>query len=168
MRAKLVAALVAVGVSGCGAPIGAPDASPTSTEPLATAAATATAEPTTLDPVAATLAECEDAPEPAGEPVNLRVTANSSGFDTDLLEGARHCEPFTITFDNNDTDPQFGLHNVTITLASSILSQVTHEEPFAGPGIRVYEIPALPAGEYTFICTRHIDFMKGTLVVSAS
>jgi hypothetical protein len=115
--------------------------------------------------VAATLAACDDAPEPTGEPVELTIGATSSGFDTDLLEGPRHCEPFTIRFENVDTGAP---HNVSITLASSILAQVfAPGDPFVGPRTVTYEVPALPGGEYQFLCTAHPDTMRGTLIVAA-
>lgn len=116
--------------------------------------------------MAATLAACDEAPEPAGEPVTLTIGASSSGFDTDLLEGPRHCEPFTIRFENSDTMMP---HDVSITLASSILAQVFAEgEPFVGHQTVTYEVPALPGGEYQFLCTTHPDTMRGTLIVAGA
>jgi hypothetical protein len=134
--------------------------------PSPTTDATTSPSPSTpQDPVAATLAACDDAPEPTGEPVELTIGATSSGFDTDLLEGPRHCEPFTIRFENVDTGAP---HNVSITLASSILAQVfAPGDPFVGPRTVTYEVPALPGGGYQFLCTAHPDTMRGTLIVAA-
>ena len=95
----------------------------------------------------------------------LTIGANSSGFDTDLLEGPRHCEPFTIQFENADAGES---HNVSITLESSILAQVfAPGDPFDGPRTVTYDVPALPVGEYQFLCTVHPDTMRGTLIVAA-
>jgi len=95
----------------------------------------------------------------------LEIAANSSGFDTDLLEGVRHCEPFMIEFANADA---VAPHNVSITLESSILAQVfAPGDPFVGPRTVTYEVPALPGGDYTFLCTAHPDTMRGTLIVAA-
>jgi plastocyanin len=55
---------------------------------------------------------------------------------------------------------------VSISLESSILAQVFSDDPFVGPRTVTYEIPALPAGDYQFICTVHVDTMRGTLLVA--
>lgn len=159
MRPIPILGLILVALSGCAAPQQAVTPSPS------LAASTSPSASAPQDPVAATLAECEDAPEPDGEPVVLDIGASSSGFDTDLLEGPRHCEPFTIRFDNADAVMP---HNVSITLASSILSQVfAPGDPFVGPRTVTYDVPALPAGDYQFLCTAHPDTMRGNLVVAA-
>jgi hypothetical protein len=147
-------------LSACAAQQGTATPSPTIVSPTASPSPSAPA-----DPVAATLAACDDAPEPAGELVTLTIGANSSGFDTDLLEGPRHCEPFTIRFENADSGAP---HNVSITLASSILAQVfAPGDPFVGPRTVTYDVPALPGGEYQFLCTAHPDTMRGTLIVAS-
>ena len=65
-------------------------------------------------------------------------------------------QPFTIGFLNNDPNTP---HNVEIKDASggaAFLGDV-----FPGVELRVYDVPALAAGSYTFICTVHPD-MTGT------
>jgi mono/diheme cytochrome c family protein/plastocyanin len=65
--------------------------------------------------------------------------------------------PFVISFENQDAGVP---HNVAINDASG--AEVFKGEIFNGVETREYQVPALPAGEYTFICTVH-PTMTGTL-----
>jgi plastocyanin len=65
--------------------------------------------------------------------------------------------PFVIVFENQDAGIP---HNVAISDASG--AEVFKGEIFNGVETREYQVPALPAGEYTFICTVHPN-MTGTL-----
>ena len=65
--------------------------------------------------------------------------------------------PFVIVFENQDAGIP---HNVAISDASG--AEVFKGEIFNGVDTREYQVPALPAGKYTFICTVHPN-MTGTL-----
>ncbi len=67
--------------------------------------------------------------------------------------------PFQIEFDNQDAGTP---HNIEIKDASG--GVVFKGEIFAGPAVKTYDIPALPAGTYPFVCTVHPN-MIGTLTV---
>ena len=69
-------------------------------------------------------------------------------------------QPFKIEFTNNDEAD----HNVGIYLGDE---EKFRGEIFGGPGKTVtYVVPALPAGEYRFICDIHPGpAMTGTLTV---
>ena len=67
--------------------------------------------------------------------------------------------PFQIEFDNQDAGTP---HNIEIKDASG--QTVFKGEIFNGVEVRTYDIPALPAGTYPFICTVHPN-MIGTLTV---
>ena len=135
-----------------------------STAPRATATATATPQPApTPDPVATFLAQCADAPQAEGEPVVLTLGSSSDGFDTDRLEGPRHCEPFRITLSNTKGSAE---HMVAIEPMDQIGVQLFKGEVVGKAETITYEIPPLPAGEYRFVCNPHRQFMQGTLIVS--
>ncbi|MHB8891983.1 MAG: cupredoxin domain-containing protein, partial [Candidatus Limnocylindrales bacterium] len=65
-------------------------------------------------------------------------------------------KPFTLAFDNRDTVP----HNVEIKDAGG--ASLFQGEIFSGPAVKVYDVPALAAGQYPFVCTVHPN-MTGTV-----
>ena len=118
------------------------------------------------------LAVCADVPV-EGQPFEIAIETVSYAFDTDVIEGPRACQPFTITFTNNDVDdPQDGItggHDIDIR-ADNVLGPLLFDgEEISGPGGTVtYEIPGLPAGEHYFYCSFHAAVMKGALIVTES
>lgn len=58
--------------------------------------------------------------------------------------------PFKLAFDNQD---QGTAHNVAIKDAAGAL--IWQGEIFPGVATRVYDVPALAAGSYTFLCIVH-------------
>jgi plastocyanin len=64
-------------------------------------------------------------------------------------------KPFTLALDNKDTLP----HNVVLKDASG--SKVFEGAIVTGPVVTVYDVPAIPAGTYTFVCAVHSN-MTGT------
>lgn len=63
---------------------------------------------------------------------------------------------FTIAFDNQDPVP----HDVVIKDGSG--AAVFTGELITGPKVVVYDVPAIPAGSYTFVCTVHPN-MTGSI-----
>ena len=121
----------------------------------------------TLGPVvlAAVLSACSGtsaalngSPVPAGNPFGNTVTvvAKDLKFTTPTVS-AKVGSPFLIAFDNQDGAP----HNIAISDASG--AKVFKGEIVAGKQVE-YQVGALPAGTYGFICEVHPD-MKGTLTV---
>jgi plastocyanin len=121
----------------------------------------------TLGPIvlAAVLAACSGtsgaangSAVPAGSPSGdtLTVVAKDLKFTTPGVS-AKAGSPFTIAFDNQDGAP----HNIAISDASG--AKVFKGDIVAGKQVD-YQVGALPAGTYGFICEVHPD-MKGTLTV---
>lgn len=88
----------------------------------------------------------------------IDIAALNIAFDKSEL-AAPADEPFQIVFANNDAGIP---HNVEIKDAAG--STVFKGEIFPGVETRTYDVPALAAGAYTFICTVHPN-MAGTLTV---
>ena len=93
-----------------------------------------------------------------GETVTLTISASGIAFDTDTLEVPADT-PFKIVFTNNDAGIP---HNVAIHEGSPTGPAVWTGEIFNGVETRTYDVPALPAGTYGFVCTVHPN-MTGTL-----
>ncbi len=112
--------------------------------------------------LAAQIAKAHATPPPApsggaGE-VQLDLAAKDVQFSTSTLEAPAD-KPFTIKFQNNDPTIT---HNVAI--ADSAGQEVFKGEIFPGVDSRIYPVPALKAGAYTFSCSVH-PAMTGTLTV---
>lgn len=97
--------------------------------------------------------------------VTAPVGSSNTGFaETELSAPAD--TPFTILFKNDDTGIP---HNVQIfegtdTTVTPVFAPANNEL-INGVAEVVYEIPALPAGTYTFNCFAHPATMVGTLTV---
>jgi mono/diheme cytochrome c family protein/plastocyanin len=87
----------------------------------------------------------------------LEISAQNIAFDTDTLSAPADT-PFQIVFANNDAGIP---HNVEIKQNGQ---SVWLGDIFNGVETRTYDVPALPAGTYEFICTVHPN-MAGTLTV---
>ncbi|MGZ6269761.1 MAG: cupredoxin domain-containing protein, partial [Candidatus Limnocylindrales bacterium] len=90
----------------------------------------------------------------------LSLTAANTAYDKTTLE-APAGQPFAIQFTNNDAGIP---HNVSIHKDSPTGAEVWRGEIFPGVGSRTYQVPALPAGTYGFVCSVHSN-MTGTLTV---
>jgi S-DNA-T family DNA segregation ATPase FtsK/SpoIIIE len=103
----------------------------------------------------------------SGGGVTLTVTAPqgaaTAGFDPKTLEGPANA-PFTVVFDNQDT--QTGPHNWVLKDSTGAKVQIGGDTSFfSGPAKREYQIPALAAGDYPFLCEVHPAAMTGTLTI---
>ena len=70
-------------------------------------------------------------------------------------------KPFQIDFENKDSGTP---HNVSIHQGSPTGNEVFKGEVFPGVAGKTYDVPALAAGTYAFVCTVH-PTMIGTLNV---
>ena len=116
--------------------------------------------PATPTPAPSTSAEPGASASP-GQSATLNLSAQGTAFDADALEAPANT-PFTIVFTNNDAGIP---HNVAIHKDSPTGPLVWAGDIFNGVETRTYEVPALPAGTYGFVCTVHPTVMTGTLTV---
>jgi len=93
---------------------------------------------------------------------NLQVSAFNLTFDTPSIELPAG-EATAIRFANEDSGVQ---HNIAIYEDDTLAVELFNGELLTGPAEIDYEVPALEAGEFYFLCVVHPTTMNGTVVVS--
>ena len=102
------------------------------------------------------------APTCSPDGTDLTIVAKEIAFDLTCLAVPADT-PFTISLDNQDPDIP---HNLSISRDPEWIDILFGGETFDGVGTRTYQVPALPAGVYSFRCDVHpIPAMSGTFVV---
>ncbi len=156
-RSLALLAVLAVALAACAA-----EATPGWTlSPTPTPTIAPSVQPTAAPSGAASAAPSGEAtPAPSGGTagVVLTLTAQGTAYDTDTLEVPANT-PFQIVFVNNDAGIP---HNVAVHKDSPTGAEVWKGEIFSGVATKTYDVPALPAGTYGFICSVHPN-MTGTL-----
>ncbi len=103
---------------------------------------------------------------PSGGPVGssaagvVAISALGIKFEQTTVK-APASTPFQISFENKDAGTP---HDVVIHLGDAGGAELFKGEIFNGVETRVYNVPALDAGAYTFVCSVH-PTMIGTLNV---
>lgn len=97
-------------------------------------------------------------PPPDGPTADAVIHAKNVDFVEDGFDAPADA-PFTLALVNDDPSIQ---HNIEIKDAAG--AEVFKGEIFAGVDTRVYDVPALAAGSYPYICTVHPN-MTGTATV---
>ena len=99
-------------------------------------------------------------PVGSGSPSGADVTIVGEDYNftpSDVFAPAG--KPFTILFQNKDPDT---LHDIDI-LGPDSPKPIFDGRTVLGPKDETYNVPALPAGTYRFVCSVHPGVMVGTL-----
>jgi plastocyanin len=97
---------------------------------------------------------------PSGPAADVTIVAQNIQYTTTTAE-ATAGKAFTIAFDNKDSGTP---HNVSIHTGGASGQQVFLGKIVTGPIVEIYDVPALAAGSYTYVCSVHAN-MTGTLTV---
>ncbi len=120
----------------------------------------APAPPVTPAPSGSASDAPSDAPAPTSDPGVVAVSALGIKFEQTAAT-APAGKPFQISFENKDAGTP---HNVAIHVGDAGGAELFKGAIFNGVATQVYDVPALDAGAYAFVCTVH-PTMIGTLNV---
>ena len=177
MRRLPLTALVAVAalIAACAAPAApgwtyAPAASPSGAvsppasapaSPAASASASPAASPTASAPVSPPVSGPAGSPATGEITITAPVGAAANGFDKQTLQAAPG-HAFTVTFDNQDAGVP---HNWVLTKPDGSPVDIGDTTFFNGVATKTYNVPALNAGAYPYMCQVHPTTMKGVLTI---
>jgi plastocyanin len=99
------------------------------------------------------------APPPGAPTADVSIQAKGVAY-VETTFTAPAGKPFTIAFDNEDAGTP---HNIEILDASG--ATVFKGEIFPGVATKIYNVAALPAGSYKFLCIVHPTIMTGTATI---
>jgi plastocyanin len=97
-------------------------------------------------------------PAGSGNPNLVSISAFGVKFEQTTVTAPADT-PFQISFDNKDPGTP---HNISLHLGDVNGAELFKGTIFNGVETRVYDVPALDAGAYAFVCTVH-PTMTGTL-----
>jgi plastocyanin len=98
-------------------------------------------------------------PGGSGAPGGILITAQNIKFNVSKLSAPAD-KPFTVVFDNKDSGTS---HDFDIEDGTG--AKVFDGKDFPGPAVKNYDVPALKAGTYKFLCSIHPALMNGELTV---
>jgi hypothetical protein len=140
------------------------------------AAPSAVAVDVTPSPGPSTLASASPAPLPTIAVVKVTPIPNAPDSKTVVKTVVAHVrwvpttleapagEVWHVQIDNQDGPPEH--HNFVVASGKTLPERIYQSTNF-NKGTFTFDVPALPAGSYLFICTVHADVMTGTLELLA-
>lgn len=165
--AMLMTALL-VAIAGCAAQPSATASAPESrsvTPPTESASTPTEPASTPTEPASPTPVARPHVTAIPGAPASavvLQLVAEHRRWDVDTLTVPAGMT-WTLELDNRDGPPK--IHNFGIVDGPSFADRIFLSPHTEGPIMVTYEIPGLPAGTYEFVCTVHLETMRGTLIV---
>jgi plastocyanin len=160
----ILAAVIAVG--GCSAsavPLASTTSAPSTASPVATVAAAAPPSPVSSPTPSPSVAIVKITPikgAPDSKVVVQLVVAHTKWAPNDITAPAG--KVWHVKVDNQDI---LSKHNVTIASGPTFPERIYQTAPNFSSGTFSFDLPALPAGRYFFICTIHPESMTGTLTI---
>jgi plastocyanin len=159
----VVALIAAVATLGACSTAAAPSPTTVAAGPTETLVVTPTPSPTPSPRPSPTVAVVKISPIPGApdsKTVVQLVAADVRWIPTTLTAPAGKI--WHVKIENKDGPPEH--HNFAVRSGKSFAEQI-YQSPNFVMGTFTFDIPALPAGSYLFICTVHTDVMTGTLTI---
>ncbi len=168
---RLVAFLAAVVTLGACSSASVPSSSIAATPPTNTPLATATATPSpahapTPLPTAA-IVKITPIPGAADSGIVVMLAARGVAWSVgQIIAPAGKVWHVQIDMQDAVGSGGFGVarHNFTVASGPTLPERI-YQSPNFRSGTYTYDIPALPAGKYLFICTIHANVMTGSLII---
>lgn len=113
-------------------------------------------------PSASALPSAAGSAEASAPSSNVQISAFGVKFEQTAVD-APAGETFKIDFDNKDPGTP---HNIVIHRGDASGAVVFEGETFNGVAVKTYDVPALDAGAYAFVCSIHPGLMVGTLTTN--
>jgi hypothetical protein len=160
---RVVAILAAVIALGACSSAAVPAASTTAALPTASPAVTATASPSPATSPSPSVAIVKITPIP-GAPdsgTTLELVARGAKWDQTTMT-APAGKVWHVKVESKDT---LGHHNFVVASGKTFPERIYTSKNLLPLTTVTYDIPALPAGSYLFICTVHPETMTGTLTL---
>ena len=111
-----------------------------------------------VTPVPSASGEASAAPSGSANPNLVQISALGIKFEQSAVT-APAGTPFQVVFENKDPGTP---HNVALHLGDANGAELFKGAVFNGVETRTYDVPAIDAGAYAFVCTVH-PTMIGTL-----
>ena len=109
-------------------------------------------------PVPSASGEASAAPSGSANPNLVQISALGLKFEQSAVTAPANT-PFQVVFENKDPGTP---HNVSLRLGDANGSELFKGAVFNGVETRTYDVPALDAGSYAFVCDVH-PTMIGTV-----
>ncbi len=148
--------------SGAAAPIASLTPTEAAASPGPTVGVTAAPTPAPTPAAAPTAAIVKVTPIPGAPNSGIVVQLTAK---TDLWSVSRLDAPAEKGWQIQINDADGGTHNFTVASGPTVPERIFMSTRFELVGTVTFDIPALPAGSYLFICTLHPERMTGTLTI---
>ena len=109
-------------------------------------------------PIPSASGEASAAPSGSANPNLVQISALGLKFEQSSVTAPANT-PFQVVFENKDPGTP---HNISLRLGDANGSELFKGAVFNGVETRTYDVPAIDAGSYAFVCTVH-PTMIGTL-----
>jgi plastocyanin len=160
LLALLTSALTVGACASPAPPSQSTTAAPSSASPHVAAGATPSAAASPSPSPTVAIVKVTPIPGAPDSKIVVQLVAAHAKWDLSTLT-APAGKTWHVKIDNQET---FLKHNFTVASGKTVAERI-FQSPNFGFGTSAFDVPALPAGTYLFVCTIHPETMTGTLTI---